>query len=421
MTVNTVLAKVTSKGSGGRAEVQLGHPNVYENFSDPFLTSRWFTKQEVGDLVVVTIRMTAKRRTVTTCQKAPEPYNKSLINFIVDNGKDLVRQARDHSRNNPSSVTPKSIKKWHLFLKNHSLQDVSGLELPLSESKVREDLVTTISNKPEEVFDGKYAERIFIPKQDNDALEVIYNISQEKPVNVMMVGPSGYGKSSIPKQKAKDWEMSFLRWDCATVRDQEEFFGFRGAENGSTIDSDGKTIFTPSKFTEAITEGNCVVVLDELNRIDPYILNILFPILDHERRTSVAGHDIVVGPNVIFFATINVGFQFTGTFQLDSALVNRFMININVGSLPKKTEQRILCERTGVASAYSEKIVELMTKLRRLNEDGKLLIDASTRVSLQVATLVKHGMTLENAINFGISNKATKDERKEIVDAFRSI
>ena len=259
--------------------------------------------------------------------------------------------------------------------------------------------------------------RIYIGPRDRGLMDVMKSIAQKNGIaKVMFIGPSGYGKSSIPQQVAEEWGMNFLRWDCANVRDQEEFFGFRGAVNGSTQDADGKNLFTPSLFTETLTAGNAVIVLDELSRLDPIISNALFPLLDDAGKTNVAGHDIVLGDNIIFCATVNIGYQYTGTFDLDVALTNRFQAKVKVGPLPEEIEIRVLNSRTGISTEVAKTVVKVMRKLRTLNDSGRLDADASTRVSIAIAELLSSGLEIRDAIFYTIVSGLDEQSRKEVID-----
>jgi len=386
-TEHTVLAQVTSHNSGGRAEMLVHHPALVRGYSDPFLTSRYFTQYPVDSLVVAKIKLSGKRR---------------LIQRVTAEG----------------DIT--SIASFREIYKSVIAQEAKRYER-LHGTKAEEvEVHAPTVEAPPELDDTEWATRIYIEPADNKLLETIKVLSTREHTSIMMIGPSGYGKTSIPEQKAKDWGMDFLRWDCATVRDPEEFFGFRGAKDGSTMDEDG-TIFEESEFTRKVQEGNVVIVLDELNRIDPYISNILFPLLDHAGQTSVAGHHIEVGPNVIFVATVNLGFQFTGTFTLDTALTNRFNAKVLVKALPEEIETKILMARTGVSSWQAEQIVKLMSGLRGLNDKGELSIDASTRVSIQLGKLIGAGLTLKEALIYVVVNGISEEEAKLVVDEYRYV
>ena len=75
--------------------------------------------------------------------------------------------------------------------------------------------------------------------------------------------------------------------------------------------------------------------------------------------------------------------------------------------------------RTGIDSRKAETIVSFMSKMRELNESGKLNLDASTRVSLQVAELVEAGLEMPIAIKHTMIIGAEPEEKKEINDVLR--
>lgn len=409
-TNHTILVEVKGKKL---ARVWRAHPAITAKYDS--ITSDYFGKPEyrLGDLLVVKVKLSGKRRLVQWVQKDPEVN--AISDFDEVYGSKLEVEAKRYARMHglaEGEVAKESGKEFAPILDERETSTATDY------ATWDEVIEPSPDPKPEPKPDPiDWSKTIYVSEQDNALLNTIEKISNKHHAAVMMIGPSGYGKTSIPEQKAKDWNMEFLRWDCATVRDPEEFFGFRGAVDGSTMTEEGETFFSESNFTKTVEEGNAVIVLDELNRIDPYISNILFPLLDHAGKTEVAGHEIVVGPNVIFVATVNVGFQFTGTFTLDTALTNRFAAKILVGPLPSEVEEGILKARAEVTTHQAKRIVKLMTSLRRLNEKGQLSIDASTRVSLQLGELMANGLDIKNSVVYTIINGISDEEAKLVVDA----
>lgn len=404
-TSHTVLARITSHGSGGRAEIWVGHSVLTDSFTDPALTSKYFLRHPLYSFVVVKIVLSGKRRLIQNVRRDEEAASASDFKKVYK--EQLEREAAEFDRKigGTSSVYKgRSVRRE--TPEEPNWLDENPLDPPLS------------TPEPEVVMevDSEWKDKVYVSKSDRKVFETVRNIAAKRHVAIMMIGPSGYGKTSVPQQMAKEWDMEFLRWDCATVRDPEEFFGFRGAQDGSTMDDDGETIFSKSNFTEVIENGNAVVVLDELNRIDPYISNILFPLLDHAGKTSIVGYDIEVGPNTIFVATVNIGYQFTGTFTLDTALTNRFTAKVLVGPLPKDIETKILMARGEISYAQAESVVDLMKGLRALNDSGELSIDASTRVSIQISEMVGAGLTIKEALQYVVVNGTSEDEAKKILD-----
>jgi MoxR-like ATPase len=230
----------------------------------------------------------------------------------------------------------------------------------------------------------------------------------ERAVKVMMVGPSGYGKTTLPKLFADLTGKRFLRMNCATIRDPEEWFGYREAK-------DGTTVFVPSQFGREIQEGNLVVVLDEFNRLEPWLHNTLFPLLDDDGCTVVHDEKFSIGQGVIVVGTINTGYKYTGTFELDEALFNRFDFTLEVGAMPHASEVEVLAKRVGISKADAAKITKMANILRQAE------VVCSTRTTLLVASMLKAGMTLRESFESAVVRRIPVDSaggglRKQVID-----
>ena len=405
ITNHTALAIVTSHGSGGRAEIHVGHPALVKGFRDPSITSARFMDIEIGEPVIMEITLRGKRRQIVHVAEA-----ENIKKDITEKGESFSgRTYRESFLGFYGDRLKQQSEEYDLKHSKHAhIETTKGTE--------KEPIPTM-----EEESTSEWATKIYIPKEDDRLFNSLRTISDSTHVSAIMVGESGYGKTTIPQEKARQWGMNFLRWDCANVRDPEEFFGFRGAREGSTMQEDGSTIFLESKFTEVLTKGNCVIILDEINRIDATVSNVLFPLLDHSGRTNIAGHEIVVGPNVIFIATVNMGHKFAGTFAIDAALMNRFLAKVLVGPLPPRVEEKILRGRCGIDSDSATKIVSLMSRIRRTARKEDLSLDASTRVSIQIGTLFSTGLSLKECATYTLINGLSSEEKKLMADIVNSV
>ncbi len=392
----TTLVKVTSHGSGGFGKALAS--SVDYIMSAP-ITSAEFKKHSVGAYLVLEIELQTngvrriKKVTSLTffCYPLPASDRDAIAEFY--------------------KVFEFTLKEEAAAFHNacQTIEAVTEVEPREMKENVEAVELKSVDAKTPEWYDG-----FFMPKEELKAFEVAYELSATLPAKIMMIGPSGYGKTTLGEAFAIQRGMRFVRFNTALVRDPEEFFGYRTAENGTVT-------FIESEFTKAIKQGNTVVVLDELNRASSEMHNALFPILDDAGRTVVFGEEIVVGPRTIIIATVNIGYQFTGTFTLDQALVNRMDITLRVGPLGPTTEAKVLVRRTGIAVEDAAKIVSVCQALRNLNEAGTILVDASTRTSLKVARIVAGGrMGIKDAFRLVVVNGANVDEQKDIIDAISS-
>lgn len=251
----------------------------------------------------------------------------------------------------------------------------------------------------------------YLSKEARSTFTTAYNMSKAMPskaVKVMMVGPSGYGKTTLPRLFSQVVGKDFMRMNCATIRDPEEWFGYREAKEGSTL-------FIKSQFAKAIEKGNLVVVLDEFNRLEPWLHNTLFPLLDDDGCTVVHDEKFSIGEGVIVVATINSGFKYTGTFELDEALFNRFDLTLEVGPMPYKEEVNVLKARTGVVDEVADNVVKMASILR----DNTVV--CSTRTTLLVCKMIVSGMSIREAFEAAVVRRIPVESsgsglRKQVID-----
>lgn len=248
-------------------------------------------------------------------------------------------------------------------------------------------------------LDGaRWVEGIYIRNRDLAIFNTMRSFKDADTANILMVGPSGCGKTSIPTAFAKSVGMDVIRINCAAVRDPEEWFGYREAIDGSTE-------FVPTDFTKKVRQGNAIIILDEFNRVEPWLHNTLLPLLDHDRKTVVHNEEIKCGPNTIFVATMNLGASFTGTFMLDAAILNRFDAVINVENMDAKAEAKLLIDRTGVELAMAQRIVTILGALRHNELIKNAGVDVSSRSALKVAKLaVGNLLDIRTAIGYVVLN-----------------
>lgn len=222
------------------------------------------------------------------------------------------------------------------------------------------------------------------------------NLSRK--VNTLLLGPTGSGKTEIIQRLCRQTGTPLTIIQMGTITDPTE--QLVGKLDLDTVT--GSTRFDWADFARAIQNPG-VVLLDEINRIPDNGDNILFSCLDGTRSLSAAGakssdaRTIKVHPDCVFFATANIGARYTGTKEMDSALMNRFM-PVEVDYMTPATEAKILIKRTGVKKDDAENISFIAGRIREMAGNEALQNSVSTRETLQCASLVSDGFTCLEAM-----------------------
>jgi len=238
--------------------------------------------------------------------------------------------------------------------------------------------------------------------------------SKKGSANLLLLGPSGVGKTSRAMSWAVHRSMTGLVVNVALIQETVDLYGTVSAPGG-------KTKFDLSEFSHVLQQGNVVVLLDELNRAKPWLTNGLLPLLDFRRKVTVMGKDITVGDNAIITASMNTGWGYTGTFEIDTALKNRFGAVCVVDVPPAPIEIKIVQEKAGASETTARVIVRTLTALRNA-ERGTLAdtIDLSPRTALAVAELYEAGMSMKDAFRAAVINHAAAEDRTAVLNVVTS-
>ena len=175
----------------------------------------------------------------------------------------------------------------------------------------------------------------------------------------LLTGPHGAGKTEMAMQFAARMKRPLLIMDCSNLREPRDWFGYRQVD-------DGRIVWHVSAFDHAVSAGGHVILFDEMNRVHPTVMNTLMPLLDGRGFTYLEekGENITVGPNTVFFASMNEGAGYTGTLATDLAVRDRFPRVVEVKYLSREKEVALLVARTGINPDDAGKLVAIATAIR---------------------------------------------------------
>lgn len=194
--------------------------------------------------------------------------------------------------------------------------------------------------------------------------------------NIILKGPKGAGKTLAIEQWAAERGVPLLRQDCTQDTSVRDMLGSYSIE-GDTV------FFALGTLTAAIEtaneDGGCVVVLEEINTLEPGIQKVLNPIADYRQEISMPKLGRVFrvkdGCKIWFVGTMNPNYG--GTYNLNEDLRSRWEF-IEVGYMSTAQERKVLLGIFPTSPSADErnmvaKILNLSKETRGNNEMGYAL------------------------------------------------
>lgn len=217
--------------------------------------------------------------------------------------------------------------------------------------------------------------------------------------NIMMTGPAGCGKTMAAKSLVNALDRPEFYFNLGATQDP------RSTLIGNThFSKEDGTYFTESEFVRAIQTENAVILLDELSRAHPEAWNILMTVLDQGQRylrldEADGSPTVKVAKGVCFIATANIGNEYTSTRVIDRAMLDRFTI-IEMEMLGADKEKDLLTMLYPNLDLESIGVIGNIvgdTRKEMATESPRISTAISTRASVELASLVYDGFTVEEA------------------------
>ena len=218
-------------------------------------------------------------------------------------------------------------------------------------------------------------------------------VALESGLNILLDGPQGCGKTVLARTIAKQLGMEFVFFNCGAVVDATDFFAtihVRASESGAPV-----TDFVKTDVLRALEEAHdhearrYLVFFDEFNRCQESARNALMPALDSTRRVfhPIKNTFLEIPDNVQFIAAINRGQEFSGTFGIDAAQLDRFA-PLQMDYPPPEEEKKLLAARhPELGESLVQEIVNVAHAVRSAPE---LRATLSVRATDEACVYLKH-------------------------------
>ena len=208
--------------------------------------------------------------------------------------------------------------------------DAAGAKAKLAQSPsvtkhMIQQQVSKISNVPMDVIDekqtdnyagleGKVKTKVY---GQNEAIEKLVDSIMiakaglrpfNKPIgSYLFVGPTGVGKTEVCRQLADSLGIKLLKYDMSEYQERHSVSKLIGAPPGYVGYAEG-SIGSGQLINDVEDNPNCVLLLDEVEKSAPEVLQVLLQVMDDGKLTSSTGKTVMFN-KVILCLTSNLGAQ----------------------------------------------------------------------------------------------------------------
>jgi len=263
-----------------------------------------------------------------------------IIETNVEDTKEIVKGLNTyyedfHKVKYSEDILEKSVDLCHRYIKNKAFPDKALDVVDAAGAKVKlrggDDVtlkdvihvISKISNVGVDVIDIESVDtyknldtriKTTVFGQDEAVDKIVENIvvsksglrEKNKPIgSFLLVGPTGTGKTETAKTLAKELECKLVKFDMSEYMEKHSVSKLIGAPPGYVGHAEGK-LGQGLMLAEVEENPNCVLLLDEVEKAAPEVLQVLLQVMDDGRLTGSTGKEVDFS-NVILLMTSNLG------------------------------------------------------------------------------------------------------------------
>lgn len=327
--------------------------------------------------------------------KIKELKNKYLVNQDFDNASIINKKEKEMLTkiNNLELKTKTRKLKRSIRLEDISLVISEKTNIPVCElGSIDMKYITKLSNTLHKNIIGQ-DEAINELVNTTKRIKLGYK-DDNKPVSFLFVGPTGVGKTKLALEYGRyQFGKNIIRFDMSEYKDSSSINKILGSSPGYVGYDDGK-----NKLEEVRKYPYALILIDEIEKAHPSVLNLLLQILDNGKITDNKGN-VVHFNNHIIIMTSNIG---CGKLDLGFAkmaskndsklkeilsieLLNRiqkviYFNKMNYNDIYSIVKSKLLIiknkfKNRGIIVHLSNDIVKKIVKESRYNEFGARKID----------------------------------------------
>ena len=261
-------------------------------------------------------------------------------------------------------------------------------------SNIGEDVIDIDSKDGYKTLDSRIKTQVF--GQDDAIDKVVESIivsksglrEKNKPIGAFLfVGPTGVGKTETAKTLAKELETKLVRFDMSEYMEKHSVSKLIGAPPGYVGHAEGK-MGQGQLLAEVEENPNCVLLLDEVEKAAPEVLQVLLQVMDDGILTGATGK-VVDFTSVVMIMTSNLGAADAESLKIG------FGDQTKMSAVEKAVDKFFAPEfrnRLDAVVKFDKLKKELMVMIveRLIKETNELLIENESTNTIEVTDTAKN-------------------------------
>lgn len=278
---------------------------------------------------MVSIKETKYQKEINQLKKQLSELKKQKTTFIIDNDMEKAYSCLKQE----SGLTSKLNQLELTYGKNKkiiTLEDVAkviNLKTNIPVYEIMKDNINSIHKLEKDLRTSVVGQEKAIQELINITKKIKLGYSNHKIKSYLFVGPTGVGKTNLAKIYAKCLlgEGNLIRLDMSEYSDSTAINKIIGSSPGYVGYEDHNNILTQIK-----EKPNSVILLDEIDKASPQVINLLYQMLDEGQIKDSRNNAINLNNNIIImtsnlgFEDIKLGFNNDNIMNVTSSLKQKF-------------------------------------------------------------------------------------------------